>query len=147
MCGAHAAVRTLVTEMVEQYNRPTVIDMEAGLEHLSRGTIRNVDCTLIIIEPYFKSMETGARMIFLAKELGIEHIYCVANKVRGTEDERAIGEFCAKRGMDLLGLVPNDDGLLIADRADKAPLDYDENSPAVTAVAQLARKLMELHGN
>lgn len=147
MCGAHAAVRTLVTEMVEQYNRPTVIDMEAGLEHLSRGTIRNVDCTLIIIEPYFKSMETGARMIALAKELGIEHIYCVANKVRGAADEKAIAEFCAKRGMNLLGLVPNDEGLVIADRADKAPLDYDENGPAVSAVADIAGKLLALNGN
>ncbi|MFQ5707588.1 MAG: hypothetical protein ACE5HO_09085 [bacterium] len=147
MCGAHAAVRTLVTEMVEQYDRSAVVDMEAGLEHLSRGTIRNVDCTLIIIEPYFKSMETGARMIALARELGIKHLYCVANKVRGTEDERAIREFCAKRGMELLESVPNDEGLLIADRSDKAPLDYDKNGAAVTAVAKIAGKLLELHGN
>jgi len=46
-------VRALIQEMVEQYDQPTIVDMEAGLEHLSRGTIRYVDCILIIIEPYF----------------------------------------------------------------------------------------------
>ena len=62
-------MRALIQEMVEQYDQPTIVDMEAGLEHLSRGTIRYVDCILIIIEPYFKSMETGAQLNRLAKEL------------------------------------------------------------------------------
>ncbi|MFQ5651929.1 MAG: hypothetical protein ACE5IY_18495 [bacterium] len=141
MCGAHAAVRTLVGEMVEQYDRPTVIDMEAGLEHLSRGTVRNVDCLLIVIEPYFKSMETGARMNGLAKELGVEYVYCIANKVRGAEDESAIRDFCSNRDMALFGVVPNDESLLQAERQGVAPLDHEKECPAVLAIARIAEKL------
>lgn len=147
MCGAHAAVRTLVREMVAQYDRPAVVDMEAGLEHLSRGTIRYVDCMLIIIEPYFKSMETGARMNTLAKELEIKHVYCVANKVRGKEDERALAEFCENRGMKLLAIIPNDDAMITADRMGLAPLDYDPNGIAVKAISQLAKELRHLNGS
>ncbi len=145
MCGAHAAVRTLVHEMVDHYNRPTVVDMEAGLEHLSRGTIRHVDCTLIIIEPYFKSMETGARMNLLARELEIKQIYTVANKVRGSEDETAIRDFCQQREMSLLEVIPFDESLLEADRLGLAPLDYKPNAEAVKAIEKLAQKVLQFN--
>ena len=137
-------MRALIQEMVEQYDQPTIVDMEAGLEHLSRGTIRYVDCILIIIEPYFKSMETGAQLNRLAKELEIKHVYCIANKVRGTEDERALETFCAEREMNLLSMIPNDDTLITADRANQAPLDYDANGIAVMAISELSNKLMNL---
>lgn len=137
-------MRTLVKEMVEQYDRPTVVDMEAGLEHLSRGTIRYVDCTLIIIEPYFKSMETGARLNKLARELEIKHVYCVANKVRGKDDEQALEDFCAKRNISLLAMIPNDDSMIAADRAGLAPLDFNADGVAVKAISQLAQKVMSL---
>jgi CO dehydrogenase maturation factor len=103
-----------------------------------------VDCILIIIEPYFKSMETGAQLNRLAKELEIKHVYCIANKVRGTEDERALETFCAEREMNLLGMIPNDDSLITADRANLAPLDYDANGIAVMAISELSNKLMNL---
>jgi len=137
-------VRALIQEMVEQYDQPTIVDMEAGLEHLSRGTIRYVDCILIIIEPYFKSMETGTQLNRLAKELEIKHVYCIANKVRGTEDERALETFCAEREMNLLCMIPNDDTLITADRANQAPFDYDANGIAVMAISELSNKLMNL---
>lgn len=147
MCSAHAAVRTLVGEMVEQYERPTVIDMEAGLEHLSRGTVRNVDCILMVIEPYFKSMETGARMNKLAKELEIARVYCLANKIRGSEDEKAIQDFCENRDMELFGFIPNDEVLWEAERLGVAPLDHDKKCAAVAAIAKVAEKLLAVNGN
>jgi CO dehydrogenase maturation factor len=137
-------VRALIQEMVEQYDQPTIVDMEAGLEHLSRGTIRYVDCILIIIEPYFKSMETGAQLNKLAKELEIKHVYCVANKVRSFEDEEALATFCSEREMELLGMIPNDDTLIAADRANLAPLDYNNKGLAVMAISELSDRLMNL---
>ncbi len=141
MCGAHAAVRTLVGELVEENDRPTVIDMEAGLEHLSRGTIRHTRTALLIVEPYFKSMETGARMDALARELGIPRVLTVANKVRGEADRRALAEFCAGRGMELAAEIPFDESFLEAERKGRAPLDHDPSSPAIQALQQLSVKL------
>ncbi len=146
MCGAHAAVRTLVGELVEQNSHPTMIDMEAGLEHLSRGTLRHADCVLLVIEPYFKSMETGARMTALARELGIAHVYALANKVRSRSDSEALQEFCRKRDMSLLAEIPYDEALLAAERAGRAPLDFQADSPAVAELQRLAGELDSLGG-
>jgi len=51
-----------------------VLDMEAGVEHLSRGTTRNTDTLLVVAEPYYKSLETAARVAALGRELGIARV-------------------------------------------------------------------------
>ncbi|WP_179137348.1 hypothetical protein [Candidatus Entotheonella palauensis] len=134
-------MRSLVGEMVQQYAHPTIVDMEAGLEHLSRGTIRHVDTMLIIVEPYFRSMETGARMHTLGRELGIRQVYTVANKSRSPEDDRALQQFCQQRGMHLMATLPDDETIHQADRAGIAPLDYDTSGVAVSRLAELAGTL------
>ena len=139
MCGAHAAVRSILGELVDASSRPTVVDIEAGLEHLSRGTARHVDMLVAVVEPYFKSMETGARVAALGKELGIARVLTVANKVRSEADARALDEFCRGRGMELVAMVPDDEAVREADRLGIALLDHDADSPAVEAVRGLAR--------
>ena len=118
--------------------------MEAGLEHLRRGTAKNVDLMLIVVEPYYRSLEAGARTAELAQELAIPHIYAVANKVRSADDVAAIEAFCAKRGMRLLGQVPLDDTFVEAERAGKAPIDHAPHSPGIEAIRELARKITTL---
>ena len=61
MCASHRAVRGLIVELTG-YGKHTVTDMEAGLEHLKRGTAKNVDMMLIVVEPYFRSLEAQARL-------------------------------------------------------------------------------------
>ena len=86
MCASHRAVRGLIVELTG-YGKHTVTDMEAGLEHLKRGTAKNVDMMLIVVEPYYRSLEAGMRTFKLATELKIPHLYAVSNKVR-TEADR-----------------------------------------------------------
>ena len=138
MCSAHGAVRVLLGEIVGGEERPTVVDIEAGLEHLSRGTARNVDTLLAVLEPYYKSMETAARVTELARELGIPRVYCVANKVRSADDEKALQEFAAERRMNVIASIPDDVTMAQADRAGVAPLDFDAGAPAVRAIAEMA---------
>lgn len=140
MCAAHATVRGLMRDVTESAGT-VVIDMEAGLEHLSRGTPRYVDTLLLVAEPYFKSMETAARCKTLGEELGIPRILAVANKVRGAQDEEAMRSFFGRQGLPLLGIIPNDEKILEADRAGQAPLDYDATSPAAMAIVKLADAL------
>lgn len=141
MCSAHGAVRVLLGEIVGSEQRPAIVDIEAGLEHLSRGTARNVDTLLAVFEPYYKSMETAARVSELARELGIPRVWCVANKVRSDEDESALREFASRRNMDVIASIPDDAAMGKADRAGVAPLDFDEKAPAVLAIAELASRL------
>ncbi len=143
MCGAHATVRGLLGELVAQSadGRDVIVDMEAGLEHLSRGTGRHVSRFLAVVEPYYRSMETARRIAELATDLGIGRVDAVANKVRDAEDRRAIAEFCAAHSLPVIAEIPYDESLAASERAGVPPIDAEPRGPAVDAVRQLARTL------
>lgn len=143
MCASHRAVRGLIAEM-SGYGEYTVTDMEAGLEHLKRGTARNVDVMLVVTEPYFRSMEAAARTFVLARELQIPHLYVVANKVRQQDDQAAIDEFCRKHAMAQLATVPDEPLFAEAERHGAAPIDHAPGSAGVQAIRALAGKLRAL---
>ena len=112
--------------------------MEAGLEHMSRGTGKHLSKFVAVIEPYYRSMEVAKRVAALASELGIPEVLAVANKVRDDGDRRAIAEFCAAHSLRLAGEIPYDPSLLAAERAGQTPIDFDPDSPAVKAIGELA---------
>ncbi|MCP9486199.1 MAG: hypothetical protein MSC30_10075 [Gaiellaceae bacterium MAG52_C11] len=116
-----------------------ILDTEASPEHLSRGTARYADGLLAVVEPYFKSLETGRRMAALANDLGLERVSLVANKIRDERDLAAVTEFAAQHRLELAGVIPFDDQLSGAERAGVAPLDFDPDSPAVEAIGKLGR--------
>lgn len=144
MCRAHATVRGFVGELVSRENdeRDLVIDMEAGLEHLSRGTGRHVSTYLIVLEPYFRSMETARRAAVLARELGAKDVRVVANKVRDQGDRDAIARFLEAHDLELTAEIPFDPTLTEAERAGTAPFDYEVEGPAVAAIRRLGVQLI-----
>ena len=119
-------------------DRHVVVDMEAGLEHLSRGTGRHVGRIVAVLEPYYRSMETARNVVLLATELGVPDIVVVANKVRDEADRTAITEFCRAHGMRLVGEVPYDASLAEVERSGQAPIDAAAGSPAVVAIERLS---------
>lgn len=123
-----------------------VLDMEAGLEHLGRGTGRYVDAMLAAIEPYYRSLETGRRVAELADELGISRTFAVANKIRDDSDRDAVGDFCERHGLEVLAWIPYDRSLVEAEREGRAPMDYDADSPAVAAIRDIAGDLLNGSG-
>jgi len=142
MCRNHATVRSLLAELVGTSRGPIVADMEAGLENFSRGTPRHVDTLLVVMEPYFRSLETAGRAFELGRELGIPKIAAVANKVRNEEDAQAIRDFCGARAIPISGWIPYDEGVLAAERAGRALLDQPGPSgAAVAAISKLADSL------
>jgi len=143
MCAAHRAVRGLITEM-SGYGEHTITDMEAGLEHLKRGTVRNVDTMLIVAEPYYRSLEAAARTWSLANELDIPHVFVVANKVRNPADQSAIEEFCSQYDMPIIGVVPNEEQFMEAERHALAPIDFAPDCAGTAALQDIAGKLREL---
>jgi CO dehydrogenase maturation factor len=140
MCSAHAAVRHLLAGMLAEARAAAVVDIEAGLEHLSRGTARHVDTLVVVLEPYYKALETARRCAELGRELGIPQILGVANKLRGAEDAAAVRAYAAAHGLGLAGEVPFDEAVSRADLAGEAPL-LSARTPAVLAVESLAAKL------
>ena len=138
MCRTHATVRRMLGELIAGGDDMTVVDMEAGLEHLSRGTTRASDTMLVVAEPYFKSLETARRGCELAKELGIPHVFVVANKSRGPHDDEAIRTFCERSGLDLLTTVSFDETVLEAELGGAAVLDVNAQTCSVVQIQRLA---------
>lgn len=145
MCSAHATVRGLLGEIVARTGngRDIIVDMEAGLEHLSRGTGKHVSRIVAVVEPYFRSLETGRRVKELATELGIGDVVGIANKVRDDADRRAIQDFCAAHGLPLLGEIPYDPTLVESERVGRPPIEHLPPGPAVAAIRGLAEHLIE----
>ncbi len=140
-CGMHATVRELIESATDADADVTVLDTEASPEHLTRGTAKYADVMLTVVEPYFKSLETGRRMAELAHGLGLKRVLLVANKVRDDKEQAAVEEFAGKHDLEIIATVPYDERLQDAERAEAAPLDFDPDAPAVAAIAGIARTL------
>ena len=122
-----------------------MLDMEASIEHLSRGTLRHVDVLLMITEPYYRSLETTGRLAPLARDIEIKQIYVVANKVRSSRDEEAIRRYCTEHGLEVLAVLPFDEEVLEAEQSGTPILDADPESAYVTKVEQLRERLSAVH--
>lgn len=143
-CRAHSIARYLLGELLAYSDGEgdVVVDMEAGLEHLSRGTTRHVDLLLAVAEPYYRSMETARRVHELAGELGIGEVRLVANKVRGPMDEEALHAYAERHGMVLAGEIPYDDAVTEAERRGETLLQAAGlDAPAVRAIDRVVQTL------
>ena len=111
-------MRSLLGAAIEEEADVTLVDMEAGLEHLSRsgGTLAYADVLLVVMEPSRKSILTAARTLGLAEELGIPRVYGVGNKARLPDDADFFSAVAAEYGVPLAGVVPYDADVVEADR-------------------------------
>jgi len=137
----HQAMRAVVGGAENSQNYICILDTEASTEHLKVGTAKHVDVLYAVVEPYFKSMESGRRVLALARDLGIEHLALLANKVRDGELE-IVQQFADEHDLGLIGSIPYDECFYHAERAAVAPIDFAPNAPAVVAIGKLARKLV-----
>jgi CO dehydrogenase maturation factor len=125
--------------MVLLRDEVVVMDMEAGIEHLGRATAKGVDRLIVVVEPGRRSIETAEHVRQLAKDLGLDKVAIVGNKVRTDKDK----EFLEKNLPDLpiLGFMPYDEKVIEADLTGKPPYDL---SPVLAEIArEIGKKLSE----
>ncbi len=117
-CGGQATVRSLLGEAIDEHADVTVVDMEAGLEHLSRsgGTLAYADILVIVMEPSRKSVLTAARTRALAEELGIPRVVGVGNKARSDDDASFLRSTAEDQGVEVVGVLPYTADIVEADR-------------------------------
>jgi len=128
-------VRSILGAAIEEEADVTLVDMEAGLEHLSRsgGTLAYADVLLVIMEPSRKSILTAGRTIVLAAELGIPRVYGVGNKADLPDDVEFFETVSAEYNVPLAGIVPSDPDVIEADRSG-VPLGPGRGVPVRRAV-------------
>jgi len=139
----HATVRSVIEVASEARGDFCILDTEASPEHLSRGTAQYADAMLLVVEPYFKSLETGRRMAALARDLGLKQVALIANKMRDESDLAAVHEFAERNELEVGGIIPFDEAMPGAERAGSSPLDFAPDGPAVAAIEAIARGLVD----
>jgi CO dehydrogenase maturation factor len=121
VCPESVMLKRVMSNLVIARDEVVILDMEAGLEHLGRGTADFVDRFIVVVEPGARSVQTYHQVEKLAADLGVKHVSVVASKVRGDEDETFIREHIPADA--LLGVIHWSDDILAADRRAISPYD------------------------
>ena len=111
-CPENVLLGALMSHLLLRRDEMVILDMAAGIEHLSRGTAKAVDRLIIVVEPGQASMETAHRVKKLANDNGIQELAIVGNKVRNADEEAYIRK--GVKDLDMLGVIPYDAGLVDA---------------------------------
>lgn len=93
-CAENTVLRRLLTKLLLTPDQAVLLDMEAGVEHLGRGTVAGVDHLLVVVIPSQSSLRTAEKIIKLAADVGIPKVSLVANNVADDEDLAFIRENC-----------------------------------------------------
>ena len=125
VCPEHVMLKSILSAMTYRKDDVVIMDMEAGLEHLGRGTAANMDQFIVVIEPGARSVQTYRNVKRLASDLGVKRVRVVANKVRDAQDEEFVKANIPAE--DLLGMIHYNTDVIDADRQGKSPYDF---SPA-----------------
>ena len=123
-CPENALLQALMSHLLVARNEVIILDMEAGIEHLGRGTSRMVDKLIVVVEPGRRSIETAVNIRKLASEIGLKNIGVVGNKVRSQSDREFLKSTLSD--FDFLGFIPYDQAVVDADLANLPLLDASQ---------------------
>ena len=137
ICPESTLLRALVTHIVLARDEVVIMDMEAGIEHLGRGTAKAVNKLLVVVEPGRRSIDTAEHIRKLASEIGLSNIHLIGNKIRNKDDEAFLKTHLS--GFEFLGFLPFDDALIEADVKGISP--FDTESVALKIVESITQQL------
>jgi CO dehydrogenase maturation factor len=132
-CPENVLLKRLLKHLVVERDEVVIVDMEAGIEHLTRGTAGSVDAFIVVVEPGQRSMQTAGVVRDMAKEMGVKQVFVVANKVRGQEDldfiKSGIGD------IEIAGHISFNDDVMAADIRGASPFSFSPRT--VTEVKKI----------
>lgn len=136
-CPENVLLKNLFRHLIINQEEIVILDMEAGIEHLGRGTCENMDALIIVVEPGLRSVQTAKSVRKMANELGIKKLYVVINKIRTNEERKFIKDSISD--FVILGELPYSERVRESDIGYFSPCDADEKFK--TAVQEIAAGL------
>ncbi len=115
-CPENALVKRLLKHLILSEKEILIMDMEAGIEHLGRGTVKMMDLLIIVLEPGLRSIKVAEQIRKLGEDLGIKKFGAILNKVQDqSRDELIISEKLSKLNIPIIGTLPFNQRLVQAD--------------------------------
>ncbi|GAA0710417.1 carbon monoxide dehydrogenase accessory protein CooC [Paraclostridium ghonii] len=138
VCPEHILLKRLCSHLILQNKDVVIMDMEAGIEHLGRGTAQGVDAFIVVVEPGERSLQTYRKVKKLGSDIGVKKVFVVGNKIRNKSDE----DFVTSNLQDgeLLGFIYYNQDVINSDRASKSP--YDESLDTKEQIIKIKNRLM-----
>jgi len=146
MCAPTAVVRALLRYLVVETDEVVIMDLEAGVEHIGRGTARQVDVLLIVVDSNFKSLEIAKHIHDLASEAGMKQLYVVGNRVMSDEQKEVIQKFADKNGLQMLDFIPFDPKITESDMMGTTPL-LNKEFASVKTIDNICEFLLKKTGS
>jgi len=123
LCPESTLLRVLMRHLMVRRGETVIVDMEAGLEHLARGSTESMDAFVVVVEPGQRAIQTAHQIRRLASDLGVRRVMVVGNKIRDPQDQEVIAKGVAP--MSVLGHLRLRDSIREADREGVSPYDLD----------------------
>jgi CO dehydrogenase maturation factor len=142
-CPAHSVIKALMRHLVVERDEIVILDMEAGIEHLGRGTAEHVDILLAVADANLKSLEIASTICRLAQESDISTIGLVANRIASAQQDAVFRSYAAGHNLPVLGQIPFDQRVADTGMTGE-PLDTSA-SDAMNAIRELAERLENAH--
>jgi CO dehydrogenase maturation factor len=137
-CPENALLQALVNHLLLARDEVVILDMEAGIEHLGRATAKAVDKLVVVVEPGRRSIETAHKINELAKDIGLDNIVVVANKLRSQSDKEFL--VSSLPGFNFVGFIPYDQTVVEADISNRPLLD--SSAQIITEVKNIYQALI-----
>jgi len=141
MCPAGALLKALIRHLIVGTDEAFVMDLEAGIENLGRGTSRGMDALIIVVEPGQTSINTVVRIKKLAHDIGVDTLFAVGNKVMDETDRTVIERTLKELDIPLLTIIPFDKAIRQANIEGQAPIDFAPDSVAVQSIKAMIPEL------
>ncbi len=144
--GCYCAANTLLAGFLEKLtgNYPYIVmDNEAGMEHISRLTTRNVDILLMVSDTSRRGLQAAVRIHQLAQELniGVIRSYLIINQAR-EEPSEAVLKIVKESGLEIAGTIPADDEIYEYDLAGRPTIELPDENKAVQAAFDIFGKIL-----
>ena len=142
ICPESALLKSLLTHLLLRREEVVILDMEAGIEHMGRGTASAVDAFISVVAPGMRSLDTAQAGRKLAEDIGIKKCYVVGNKITDDADRQFITNNLPD--FDVLGFISQNSKIVEADRKGISP--YDIDTKIVSEVKIIKERLDAISG-
>ena len=122
-CPENVLLKRLFRHLIVDRDEVVILDMEAGIEHLGRGTCENMDMLIVVVEPGLRSIQTAYSVKKMSSDLGVKSVFIVINKIKSEREKQVLLKNL--EGFKILGELPYSDNVRESDLKNYSPCVSD----------------------
>jgi len=139
-CPANSVIRALLHHLIIDRDEAVVLDMEAGVEHIGRGTAESVDVMLVVSDANRQSLTIAGAIARMARDAGIPQVALIGNRIMDSGQERVIADFARAHDLAVMGMIPFDPAVARAGITGEAISTFD-SSDALCAIGDILSRI------